>query len=390
MFQRIAQLFFNNNTQDIFLLQPEQLLRLIEAVWTEAPVQNVDELPLLSGGRPSLPSLLKSDTASLLGGPTIDPQQTNLAIAGRFAAIGADLIGSKSVPASPFRVDWNHMIYAYMLENTRMVQIFHRVLNAYYTGEDLGTPSFQTAAWLRNTEALFYRHLPGSYMMNIRSEVRPDPEATRRNAYYRLLGMDLGHGTMDNKPYLFPKPSHSNKKFAATLEKLLYEINQGLINRGNSSGVNTTDYASMVNLFRTLANMLQLRRQGGNLSRVEFNAVTMMSWFHLTLQQTNFSLINDLGARANSPEDRLMKIGKKVGLPANPKSGNFLELGELLSEFLLQVEANQYDSVNAVQASFAPGNTPFAQLLTRIINEYSIATGRNIKAQVARPALAGR
>jgi hypothetical protein len=35
--------------------------------------------------------------------------------------------------------------------------------------------------------------------------VRPDIHATRRNAYQRMFGMDLNHGTDDNKPYPYVK-----------------------------------------------------------------------------------------------------------------------------------------------------------------------------------------
>lgn len=391
MFNRLAEKYFRTKTQDIFLLHPEQLLRMIEAVWSAAPTQVEVGLPLESGSRPSLPSLLKYRVTDLLNGPQTGP--TNPGIQARYDDLAVDfpnkLAAEPPTSSNTGRIDWNHLIYAYMLENTRMVQIFHRVLYAYAHGEDLGAPTPTTMAWLRNTEALFYRHLPGTFMMNIRSEIRPDPEAMRRNAYYRMFGMDLSHGTLDNKTYAFHKPSHSNREFVKVFEKLLYEIHMGLINRKNSSGVNTTDYASMVNQFKALANMLELRRQGGNLSREEFNACTLMSWLHLTLEQKDFSLMADLGARANSAEDRLIKIGKKVGMPANTHSGNFIELGSLMSHFLLLVEDKTYEDVLTVRNLFesTDPNNYFPPLMTKIVTQWSIATGRDIKAQAVRPAL---
>lgn len=387
MFVRIAEKYFGNNTQDIFLLHPEQLSRLIEAVWSGARTDiNAPGTPLLSGERSSLRSLLKYRAADLLAGPDMGP--VNRTVTDAYLAIGPEFGNLSNID----RIDWHHLSYAFMLENTRMVQIFHRVLFRFLHGEDLGTPSPQTVAWIRNTEFLFYRHLPGYQMMSVRSELRPDSEATRRNAYYRMLGMDLSHGTAEDKPYPYHKPGHSNRDFVSILEKLLYEIHQGLINRSNSAGVNTTDYATMTNLFQSLRNMLKLRRQGGNLAREEFNATVMMSWFHLTLLQENFSLIDDLGAKANSPEDRLIKIGKRVDMPANSKSGDFMELGEQLSKFLLEVEAGEYEVQANVKGLFDAinGDTDFQNMVTRILTLWSITTGRNIKAQAVRPALALR
>lgn len=383
MFLRIAEKYFSN-ASDLFLLHPEQIARLIEAVWTGVRTQNLDGSPLVSGDRSSLRPLLKYRIDDLLAVPDTGP--ANHQLTDLYLAIKANF------PDPNGAVDWHHLAYAFMLENTRMVQIFHRVLFRFLHGEDLGTPSAHTVAWLRNTEFLFFRHLPGYQVMSVRSELRPDSEATRRNAYYRMFGMDLSHGTAEDKPYPFHKPGHANRDFVSTLEKLLYEIHHGLVNRSNTSGTNTTDYASMTNLFQSLRNMLQLRRQGGNLARVEFNATVMLSWFHLTLLQEDFGLITDLGAKASSPEDRLIKIGKRVEMPANGKSGDFMELGEQLSKFLLEVEQGDYEDHNKVKGLFDPvnGNKDFQTNVTRILTLWSITTGRNIKAQAVRPALALR
>lgn len=373
MFFRLATEYFPNNTHDLFLLHPEQLANFLEAAWINADRNGASALG--SGNRPRPFELLNYDYPQLRGLPTVSGMGN---VAGNYQ--GADLT-TLSV-----RVDWNHLIYAYLVENSRVTQIFRRVLHLYTHGEELNTASPQTQAWLRNTEMLFYRHLPGFYTYNLRSEVRPDPEAIRRNAYYRMFGMDLAHGDLNNKPYPYEKARHANRAFVATLEQLLGEIHVAIINSSNSSGANSTDFASIATLCTNLSHMMQVRRQGGTLTREEFNAVAVTSWFHLTLMQSDLPLITDLAAMANSPEGRLRKIGKKVKLNAHPLSDSFFELAPLLSEWLLQLEEGSFNTVAQVQSSLL--SPAYRERLSSIITHWSMATGRNIKRGQAKP-LAG-
>jgi hypothetical protein len=64
-------------------------------------------------------------------------------------------------------------------------------------------------------------------------------------------------------------------------------------------------------LTKKLNDMLLARRVFGTISREEFVAVSMMSWFHLTLESNN-SIVKDLRAEAESEEQRLYKIAQQV------------------------------------------------------------------------------
>ena len=72
-----------------------------------------------------------------------------------------------------------------MVENTRMYEIFRRVLEEYAYGERLGVPSDETQRWLRTTEQLFYRDNPPFQIYTLASWIRPDSApcgATRTTA----------------------------------------------------------------------------------------------------------------------------------------------------------------------------------------------------------------
>src|SRR5215203_2271718 len=116
------------------------------------------------------------------------------------------------------RYTWHHLVYAYMLENTRMVDIFRRVVFEWVTGERLPIPSQATQRWLHATEQLFFAP-PWPYSVRaVTSAVRPDHGAVRRNAYFRLLGMDLNHGLEDGGAYPFVKSDVANRDFASLFE----------------------------------------------------------------------------------------------------------------------------------------------------------------------------
>ena len=146
------------------------------------------------------------------------------------AAFGGSLVAPPRPPGVPiigpnFIID--HLIYAYMVENTRIFDIYHRALQALIEGERLGVPPDQPGnplnivPWLRATEQLFYRDQAPFFGFTLTSTIRPDWAATRRNAYYRMFGYDLNHGGPDGKPYAFVKPDAANREFGVTLERFL-------------------------------------------------------------------------------------------------------------------------------------------------------------------------
>lgn len=271
---------------------------------------------------------------------------------------------------------WDHLIYAYLIENTRVFEIFRRVLHEYRHGERLGAPSDGCVHWLRNTEELFFRDPAPFSIYSVVSHVRSDLGASRRNAYYRMFGMDLNHGLDDGKPYPYIKTETANKEFVSTLEEFLREVWVGIENAKNESGANPKDDAAIANLASRLHAMLQTRRQYGNLSQEEFFFVSTMAWFHLSLEY-NSPIVKSLKAEANSEEERLKKIAERVKLPAHGQSFYFFRLADALSPLLIQIETGVYNDANAVPALYTPG--PVASNIATIITNWSSSTGRNLK-----------
>jgi hypothetical protein len=227
---------------------------------------------------------------------------------------------------------FDHAIYAFMIENTRVYDIFRRVIDEFQHGERIGAPaSGDTQRWLRATEELLYRDPTSLFVQAIDSWVRPDIAATRRNLFQRMFGMELNHGTLDNKPYPYRKAETANSEFVTTFEEFLREVWIGIENVNNESGVNPTDDAKIADLAEKLFDMLRTRREAGNLAREEFDAVARMSWCHLTLDTNNLSIIQDLRAQASSTEERLFKIAQRVGLPSHGLSKSYFDIADDIS-----------------------------------------------------------
>jgi hypothetical protein len=299
----------------------------------------------------------------------------------------ANLNQKKFITAST-TVEWDHLIYAYLIENTCLYEVFRQVIYEYRHGERLGVPLASSQHWLRNTEELFFRDAAPFSIYSVSSYIRPDQGASRRNAYYRMFGMDLNHGTKDNKPYPYEKPVNANREFVSTFEEFLKEVWVAIANFGNSSGMKQTDDATISLLARRLHDMLRTRRINGNLSQEEFWFVSMMSWFHLSLEFDS-PIVVSVRAEGSNEEERLKKIANQVKMPVHAKANYFFRLADPLSRLLTQIEIGTYNdpiTVSALYADKIPAVTGAPNEVEKdmrlIINYWSLATDRNMKDKV--------
>ena len=296
-----------------------------------------------------------------------------------------------------------HLIYAYLIENTRIAQIFERLLFLYHSGEEVGiTNQFENAYnWLINTEYLFYKYSSTYSLKNISSLLRPDFEANRRNTYYRMFGMDLAFGNSNNPgslSYNFIKAKASNIQFILLFEQFLTEIWQAYINAMNTSGPNTSDFTNLVDLAEILCELFAARRGNSvrystqNLAREEYSACFMMTWFHFIVNY-NSPLVTFLQCQGPTSADRLGKIGLKVGIPVHSKCKALFDLAGPAATILKMIENR--DSIFHDASSFGEliyskkieiNDNPYTRMLRSLLNEIILiinnwekATGHRIK-----------
>lgn len=282
---------------------------------------------------------------------------------------------SRECPAGYVR--WEHLSYAYMIENTRALGIFRRVVSLFREGEELGVPTDGSEHWLRNTEELFFREPAPFFITALTSQVRPVPDAIRRNAYHRVFGMDLTHGAADGSPFPYTRAAAANTQFVSVFEEFLREVWIGIINVRNTTGPNPTDTAKIADLAERLSDMLTTRRLGSNLSREEFWAVSTMAWFHLTLD-VNSPIVRCLKAEATSPEQRLFRIAERVRIPAHALSKSFFDMADALSRLLTAIETKAFDTDANVSVLFT--DAVISADVRTVIAHWSITTGHDLKA----------
>ncbi len=303
-----------------------------------------------------------------------------------------------------------HLIYAYLIENTRITQIMERLIYLYQHDEILGVASSsdplqrQAFQWIENTENLFFKTLSNTSYRNISGNLRPNPEANRRNAYYRMFGMDLAFGdpsNTNNADYSYYKAKTSNKEFILLFEQFLAEVWQAYTNAQNTSGANTTDYQKIIDMATKIRQMLMARRGATgnisllnyrymNLSREEYSSVGFMSWLFDVVSYDS-PLVNLLGCQANTASERLMNIGKKVGVEAHRKAQALFDMAASMATVLREIEYGTFELtapnlwIRKVIESQTPASTAtqdqidaLLDLLT-VVNNWEKATGHKLK-----------
>lgn len=288
-------------------------------------------------------------------------------------------------PGADFALDpWDHLAYAYVLESTRIVQILRRIVRAYRSGESLGIPSEDTQRWVDATEAiLFGAANPLSAWLST-SVVRPDPEAVRRNAYWRMFGLDLSFGTEDEGAPAYEKAAAANTGFTALFEELLFELWQAISNERNLVGVNKSDNDRIFRIAEQLKYVLMSRRQKGMLRREELAAVTALGWAELTVAFDS-PIVQDLVAQGSSASERLRLMGERVGMKPHSKSAAFFSMASEISILLRMIEAGTVGNADlawllyALPSSTATTPRPIGVETRRVITEWAAASGKNLK-----------
>lgn len=361
----------------LFLVHPLQLSRWLEAAWFAAP-----NVPIFGAGAPQSPQLGSGTViadfdlpAALLATlePGVDPANP-----GSFTPPGR-LTGP---------LLWDHLMYAYLVESTGVYEIIAQILRRIVRGETLGRLTPETVQWARATEELLFRDPPLFAISGVESRLRPDIRIERRNAYWRMFGLDLPHPLPAGAggaeaSWKLDIGNGANTAFVGRWNELLGQVWTGYENKVNQVGTNATDAQYVGLLAEAIDDMLGNRRQGGLLAREELSHVAAMSWCHLTVE-TDTPLVRDLQATATSPAERLAKLAERVGMAPAPRSRELFELAEPMSTLLWAIELGQFNPNGAPESLYLPNvlNGPPTTLnieVNRIIDLWQSATGTRIK-----------
>jgi hypothetical protein len=398
----------------IFELHPAQLYGWMEAVWEmwrrldEGSLASAHAAPSKTSAKATVVALGTVDRRSpgrdaahvpVIGDPILAllrsrdaglgalPNRLPLDVEGAARVVLEQMFraGARKHATTP----WLHLMYAYLIENTRVFEVMAKLLQGSLSDEPFGALSDRSFRWMRLTEELFFREGPASLVGSITSWLRPDIRATRRNAYQRMFGIDLNHGAADGGAYPYTKALVANGDFVKMLQELLRELWRGFVNARNTSGARSTDDANIEELLSKLQTMMTARRLSGgiggglagraNLAREEFVAVSTLEWFEMAVDADS-PIVADLKANGDEPEDRLRQLGERVKLASHGRSRSFFQLASRLPFLLREIEEGDW-KVRPIVELYDPtvANTSSSRT-TEIINHWSIATGVDLKS----------
>jgi hypothetical protein len=381
MFRTLARLYepaTGSHPETVFATHPLQLARWLEQVFAQGGIQN---LPILGTGTVPLGDPFVVDRLrppfTLLEDLTSGLRLTTSGTIPDFTP-GPGALGT----AAP--LVWDHFIYAYLVECTGVREILGEVVRRFVVGETLEAPTVETLQWVRSTEELFFRDPLLFHILGVTSSLRPEHRDVRWNAYYRMFGATPPQAAPAG-PGAWKRDvgAGANLRFMELWQELLRQIWTGIQNARNAVGANPTDPSYLAYLCQTLGEMLRLRRRGGLLAREEFACVSMLSWFHLTVE-SDTTVVRDLRATAGiagNPADRLAAIAARVGMRAAPQARELFELADLLSVFFWALELDVFSTTTNAELLFAQpvGGNPIADGMIRIIDLWQSATGERLK-----------
>jgi hypothetical protein len=286
-------------------------------------------------------------------------------------------------PANPPKpahwTNWDHLIYAYVVENTRIYEIFRRALDKYIHGGELETPSQASQLFWRNLEFLFYGDATPSMVWTTSGRIRRDEQSERCSTYFWMFGIDLSHAAQLAVEHPYGKPDAANRDFIPIFEAFGREVWRGIVNAKNTSGVNDADPSVIALLAERIYDMMQTQRQYGNQSREEFRAVAIMSFLHLAVLYDSPPVV-DLRAQASDPASRLQKIAERVGMTAHPKSKALFDLAWPFSFLMQAIETGKFNLPANTPLLYQQPPTFLSQNAEYVIDNYSLATGRDLKS----------
>ncbi|WP_119079210.1 hypothetical protein [Chitinophaga alhagiae] len=273
---------------------------------------------------------------------------------------------------------WDHLIYAYVIESTQVYKVFRKLVENYAKGDFEINLTPEVLQWLHNTETLWFADPPVLSSFNMVSHLRSDMYLTRCGLYYRFFGFPLPGD--EQLPYYKAKSSHLN--YRRSFERFAEEVWIGVENEVNTTGRRPIDDAAIAfSAYEMQKNFLS-QRNNGDITKQEFFFVSMMAWFHLSLEY-NSPIVRAFGINEQSPAQRLFALANIVGVPANGLSENLFRLADNMSILLTMIESGIFNDEANVPQLYS-NTSPISAVMKQIIFNYSHVSGNNLKARAVK------
>jgi hypothetical protein len=286
-----------------------------------------------------------------------------------------------AVPSS-----WDHLIYAYMIESTRVCEIFRKLSALYKSGAQLPPPSIASRQFWFMADSVILSP-PQAICVWTGASRTPEEEEASRHALYRNTFAREFSGADENRRAGFAQSSTPD--FFAKFEAFLGEAWRGIVQARSPQAQRDTNHQKLASLAMDLSNQLVTMRERTSLTLEEFRAVAIASMLHVVVS-VNSQVVNDLGANAVSSAERLALMGKKCGIAPSPRAPALFEISRPLSVILRALESGAFNDVPG--ARFLCSNGNLQDLFETAIGLYNEAVGKDLTARktdvVPLPAIA--
>ena len=261
-----------------------------------------------------------------------------------------------------------HLIYAYFVESTGIVEVFRALFDSYLKSDEF--------LKLNRRDDLLLIELLKDTIREVyaksASTIAPDPAQLRLAAYWRLFGYEI-----QMKPN-FPKTANYNADFNKNFEDAMYEIFQGILDQ-NQQILKLGNPAAVAELLNNLRRQL-VNRTYNEIEDVAESSALLMARL-LGLLDNNRLIVERLGIRADTRERRLLELGEKLRVPVAKQTPYVFIFAQRMETFLKRVEDAVWTRANAEQLYTNPAEVQFFREIA--IAWYQV-TGKDFQAEALK------
>src|SRR5215216_2707412 len=219
-----------------------------------------------------------------------------------------------------------HLIFSYFIECTGIVEVFRALFASYFSTDDILKLNRQEdVALIEKLKEVVAFVYPKSV-----STITPDLEELRYNAYWRLFGYNI-----KGKENRFVKVASYNKEFNKLFEAIMYEIFQGILDKGI-----TIEKLSNPNALAELLDNPQKLLRNRTYNEIEDIASHWAVAFEslLVLLDDDKLMRDRLNIRSVGRYQRLIELGEKLKVPVAKETLYLFLLAIRMEAFLTHVE----------------------------------------------------
>lgn len=251
-----------------------------------------------------------------------------------------------------------HLIYAYYMENTGIIEVFRTLLKSYFVTDDILKLNLQDDNVLIQLLKEAAQIVFPIAFSSITREL--DPELLRYNAYHRLFGYVV-KGKVN-----FPKSTSFNSQYHQLFDGIMINIAHGILDQQ----IAIERLANPSNLSELLVDLRELL-VNRTFNEIEYHSNYWASSIDklLSLLDNDALMQNRLNIRSYGRDRRLIELGEKLRTPAARQTIYLFSLALRMESFLLQVERTDWD-INQAAALYNS-----ATFFKDIFGAYFMVTG---------------